>query len=369
MPDDDVDDRLRAVQEALAASVEKLFESDDWRSALTTAARFHNFSFDNTLLIYSQHQQAFSDGLVAAPEPSMVAGFRQWRAMGRQVLRGQHGYKIFRPNRIQWREVQDPASGEWRRLARTERTQPGLAVRQRSRLNEKKPFDLATVFDISQTDGEPIPEPPRPQLLVGSAPQGLWEGLAKQVAAHGFALSDARSAATIGGANGVTNWQDLTVTVRADMDDASRTKTLSHELGHLCLHDPRKPDGTVDLAVAMSVTRGVKEVEAESVAFLIGAAHGMDTSDYSLPYISTWASREEGLATVRQTGTRVIATARRVLDQLPTAQWGSGQPPGLDQRLEQQRQITNQQRDRHGRVLYSRRDRLPRPAAIREAVR
>jgi len=355
MGTDDVDDRLKAVQEALAASVEAVFASDDWRAAMTAAARFHNYSFDNVLLIYVQHQAAFGEGRVSAAEPSMVAGFRQWQAMGRQVQGGQHGYKILRPNRVQWRETKDPGSGEWRRMARTERPLPGAPIRQRSRLNPSRPFDLATVFDISQTEGEPIPEPPVPLILAGRAPDGLWAGLAEQVAAHGFTLRDAPAAGVLGGANGVTNWTDMTVTIRADVDDAARAKTLSHELGHVLLHDPRDEDGRVDLAAAMAVTRGAKEVEAESVAFLIGAAHGMDTSDYSLPYISTWASRDEGLATVRQTGTRVIATARRVLDELPTRQWGSGQPPGLQERIEQQR--------REAPSLHVRRDRQPARAA------
>jgi len=348
---DEIDDRLKAVQEMLTASVEGVFASDDWRAALTAAARFHNYSFDNVLLIYAQHQAAFADGRVSAPEPSMVAGFRQWQAMGRQVQGGQHGYKILRPNRVQWRETKDPGAGEWRRMARSERSRPGADVRQRSRLNPSRPFDLATVFDISQTAGDPIPELPAPILLAGRAPDGLWDGLAKQVTAHGFSLRDAQSAAALSGANGVTSWTDLTVTVRTDMDDAARAKTLAHELGHVLLHDPRGDDGRVDRAAAMAVTRGAKEVEAESVAFLIGAAHGMDTSDYSLPYISTWASRDEGLATVRATGTRVIATARRVLDELPTTQWGSGQPPGLQERVEQQR--------RESTALHQRRDRQP----------
>lgn len=359
------EDRLAAIQRELTGAVEKMLASDDWRAALTAAARFRKFSFDNVLLIYAQHAQAFERGLVPVPEPSMVAGFRQWQAMGRHVLGGQHGYKIFRPNRIQWRETKDPGSGEWRRMARTERTRPGAPIRQRSRLHPNKPFDLATVFDVSQTDGEPIPEPPRPLLLVGAAPQGLWDGLAAQVAERGFALRDARSAADIGGANGVTNWADLTVTVRGDMDDASRAKTLSHELGHACLHDPRRPDGTIDVAAATAVTRGAKEVEAESVAFLIGAAHGLDTSVYSLPYISTWASRDEGIATVRQVGARVIATARKILDELPTQQWGSGQPPGLEQRLEQQRQ----QEASHKLELYPRHERASVSAGAREALR
>jgi hypothetical protein len=236
-------------------------------------------------------------------------------------------------------------------MERTERLRPGAQVRQRSRLNPNRPFDLATVFDISQTEGEPVPTPPAPMILAGRAPDGLWAGLAEQVAAHGFTLRDAPSARDLGGANGVTSWADATVTVRWDMDDAARVMTLAHELGHVVLHDPRGADGRVDLAAAMAVTRGAKEVEAESVAFLIGAAHGMDTSDYSQPYISTWASRDDGLATVRATGTRVIAAARKLLDEMPTRQWGSGQPPGLQERMEQQR--------REAPTPHARRDRQP----------
>lgn len=346
MDADDVDGRLKAVQETLTASVEELFASDDWQAALAAAARFHNYSFDNVLLIYTQHQMAFQAGMVAAPEPTMVAGFRQWQTMGRQVQGGQHGYKILRPNRIQWRETKDVGSGEWRRLARNERPRPGAPVRQQSVLNKKRPFDLATVFDVSQTAGDPIPEPPKPELLAGRAPVGLWDGLLRLVSQRSFTLCDAATAAELGGANGVTDWRDMTVSVRTDMDEAARAKTLAHELGHVLLHDPRGPDGTVDLAAAMSITRGAKEVEAESVAYLIGAAHGMDTAGYSLPYISTWASRDEGLATIRQTGTRVIATARRILDELPTQQWGSGQPPGLHQRMLGQRRTLPAQHQR-----------------------
>ncbi len=365
MPDGTGEDRLAAIQEELTGAVEKMLASDDWRAALTAAARFRKYSFDNVLLIYVQHADAFAKGRVPVPEPSMVAGYRQWEAMGRHVLAGQHGYTILRPNRLQWRETKDPGSDQWRRLGRFEHAVSGAPERSRSRLHPNKPFGLATVFDVSQTDGDPIPEPPRPQLLAGKAPDGLWDGLGTQVAAEGFTLGDVESATDIGGANGVTNWQDMSVTIRSDMDDVARAKSLSHELGHVRMHDPRGEDGTVDLAKAAAVTRGAKEVEAESVAYLIGAAHGMDTTSYSLPYISTWASRDDGVATVRQVGTRVIATARDILAQLPTEQWGSGQPPGLQQRLEERR---GQTRPLHERTQGSSQTHRRAPS-VREAVR
>lgn len=366
------EERLVAVQEELAAAIERTFESDDWRAALATAAKFHNYSFDNAMLIYAQHSNAFRQGLVSAAEPSMVAGYRQWQAMGRHVTAGQHGYAILRPNRLQWRETLDPGGSEWRRLGRGERAAPGAPERKRSRLHPRKPFGLATVFDVSQTEGEPVPQPPTPLILAGSAREGLWEGLAARVADQRFSLRDTESAQAIGGANGVTDWKNMSVTIRSDMDDAARVKTLSHELGHVLLHDPRSPDGEISLAAMSTMTRGAKEVEAESVAYLIGAAHGMDTTDYSLPYISTWASREDGMTTVRQVGARVVATARSVLDQLPTQQWGTGQPPGLQDRLAEQRhteQRSTGQRNAGRGGHYAAQNRQQPTVAAREMVR
>ena len=90
------------------------------------------------------------------------------------------------------------------------------------------------------------------------------------------------SARAIGGANGLTNYVDATVVVRTDMDDAARVKTLAHELAHVLLHGPTSDDAAGH--------RGVAEVEAESVALMVGAAHGLDTSRYTVPYVTTWAA-------------------------------------------------------------------------------
>src|SRR5699024_9526998 len=133
----------------------------------------------------------------------------------------------------------------------------------------------AYVWDVSQTDGDPLPEQPTPTLLSGQAPPGLWDGLAAQVEALGFTLVRVPDAAAIGGANGLTDFSTREVSVRVDMDDAAQVKTLSHELGHVVLHSPDTRGATEGTAVDAALHRGIAEVEAESVALMIGAAHGL----------------------------------------------------------------------------------------------
>lgn len=310
---------LERLHEQLTTAVNQIVAGEDWRSALAFAARFRSRSFTNTLLIRAQHLDAFEQGRVSAPEPTYVAGYKQWQSLGRQVEKGQPGYMIFAPvtGRFVSSTPQDSAS--WRRLGRFEKPRPGEAVR--SRMVGAKP---AYVWDVSQTAGDPIPERPSPVLLEGEAPEGLWEGLAGLVEAEGFAVLRVEHAGRIQGADGLTDYRARTVAVRTDMDAAAQVKTLAHELAHVKLHGPDNPDATGH--------RGIGEVEAESVALMIGAAHGMDTAAYTIPYVSGWAGTvkdKDPAEVVQATGERVSKTARAILDALPTVQLGGGDPPGL----------------------------------------
>ena len=314
------DARIEALQKQLARSVSALVSGEDWRRALEFAARFRSRSFSNTMLIYVQHYKAFEEGRVPEPTPTYVAGFKQWLSLDRHVMKGQTGYAILAPVTARFASSTPQNAESWRRLARGEEPNRGESVR--SKLVGVKP---AHVWDISQTDGKPIPERPRPTLLQGQAPEGLWEGLAAQIEARGFTVKAVPAAAAIGGANGLTDYVTGEVSVRMDMDDAARVKTLAHELGHVMLHGPDNPDACLH--------RGIAEVEAESVALMIGAAHGLDTTSYTVPYVSSWASSVPGkspVEVVTATAERVRATAVTVLDSLDTPQLGSGDPPGLD---------------------------------------
>jgi hypothetical protein len=270
------DAKLEQLHERLTAAVDLLVSGEDWKRALEFAARFRARSFRNTLLILAQHLDAYEQGRVASPEPSYVAGYKQWQSLGRQVERGQAGYVIFAPVTGRFASSNPADSESWRRLGRFEKPKPGEVVR--SRMVGAKP---AYVWDVSQTSGDPVPERPAPTLLEGEAPDGLWAGLASLVEAEGFTVTRVADEREIRGANGVTDYTNRTVAVRSNMDDAAQVKTLAHELAHVKLHGPDNPDATGH--------RGIGEVEAESVALMIGAAHGMDTTAYTIPYISGWA--------------------------------------------------------------------------------
>lgn len=322
------DAKLDALHERLTDAVSALVTSDDWRQALTFAARFRGRSFNNCLLIATAHAAAYDEGRVPEPTPTYVAGFKQWASLGRHVRKGQAGYGILAPVTARFASTTPSNHDSWRRLARAERPRPGETVR--TRMVGLKPTH---VWDISQTEGDPVPELPRPTLLIGQAPDGLWDGLADQITANGYELRLVSSATSIGGANGLTDFLTREVSVRTDMDDAAQAKTLSHELGHCLLHAPRESDLSTASAADASLHRGIAEVEAESVALMVGAAHGLDTSSYTIPYVATWASSVTGkspVEVVQATAERVRATAIGILDKLDTSKVGDGTPPGLD---------------------------------------
>ncbi|MBF4770443.1 serine/arginine repetitive matrix protein 2 [Nocardioides agariphilus] len=322
------EEKLEALQQQLSESVAALVTGEDWKRALTFAARFRSRSFNNTMLIYVQHYSAFDEGRVPEPTPTYVAGFQQWLSLGRHVEKGQHGYGILAPVTARFASANPSDEASWRRLSRGEK--PGFGEIVKSRLIGLKPTH---VWDVSQTAGEPVPEMPRPNLLRGQAPAGLWDGLADQITALGFELRLVSSAATIGGANGLTDFLAREVSVRMDMDDAAQVKTLAHELGHVLLHAPRANVISTDLAADATLHRGIAEVEAESIALMVGAAHGLDTSSYTVPYVSTWAASVAGktpVEVVQSTAERVRTSALGILDKLDTPKVGDGNPPGLD---------------------------------------
>ena len=169
------------------------------------------------------------------------------------------------------------------------------------------------VWDISQTDGDPVPELPRPTLLHGQAPAGLWDGLADQITGAGFELRLVSSAAAIGGANGLTDFLSREVSVRMDMDDAAQVKTLAHELGHVLLHAPENSDCQPSwrrTRPAPRHRRGRSRVRRPHGRRCTRPRH----RPYTVPYVSTWAASVPGktpVEVVQSTAERVRGTARR----------------------------------------------------------
>jgi DNA primase len=264
---------VERLHDQLQASLQELVTSEDWQQALAVAARFHNYSFSNTQLIRAQ---ALARGFT----PGRVAGYRMWQQLGRQVRRGEHGLQILAP--IIRKTAPDNGEQEERQVVG---------------------FRAVNVFDISQTDGEPLPEVTA-TLVDGDLP-AHWDRVSELITTSGYDLQVA-NADRLGDANGITDWHHKDVVVRASLPGAQRFKTAVHELAHIRLHEPTTKD--------RPSCRGIVEVEAESVAYMVCAAIGIDSAGYSLPYVASWSGGD--VSKVAATANRVIGCAREVITQL-----------------------------------------------------
>jgi hypothetical protein len=278
-------------------------------------------------LIALQHAQAFEEGLVPTKFPTYVAGYKTWQALGRNVDRGQKGYAVIAPLRST-RRVAISETGESRRLDSGEDPALGEAV---TRTQMLRGFGIEHVFAVEQTTGRELPEPPRPVLLTGEAPRGLGEAVLGLVESLGYTVTTVPDASHIGGANGQTEWTSRTVTLRADMDDCAMVRSLLHETAHALLHEPGSFGGFLP--------RQVKEVEAESVAYVVALVHEMPSDGYSFPYVVRWAG-EAGVEMVQATASRVAGAATRIIAISPAEHGPGGKVPGADLALQRARQLT-----------------------------
>lgn len=244
----------------LEAEVCALRQSQAWTRYLTAQARFHRYSARNVLLISLQ-----------APEASSVAGYATWKSLGRQVKRGERGISILAPL-----------------LRRDEALDPHVIG-----------FRWVKVFDIAQTEGEPLPSPV--SLLEGAGPAGLLGRLETVAATLGFSVERAPLPF---GVNGECRWARSVIVLEPSNDGLQQAKTLAHELGHVLLHR-HEPD------------RARAEIEAESVAFIVLAASGADAAPYSAGYLSSWigADADPG-TTLARSVEQIQRAAHRVLSLL-----------------------------------------------------
>jgi hypothetical protein len=311
-------EKIEAAQAVLADQVAAIQSGEDWRRYLAVQARLHTYSASNVLLIVAQHAKAIADGNVATPLPSYVAGFQTWKALGRTVQAGQRGYAILAPHPRTTRTATD-ADGNQRTLKRREHPRPDESV---AATTVMRGFGIEYVFAAEQTQGDPLPEPPRAQLLEGDAPAGLEPALVTLADSYGYTVVRV-SRDALGEAKGMTRFDAGTILIRSEMDVAAQVKTLIHEIGHVLLHDPAtNPAGAL-------IDRGLKEVEAESVAYIVADAHGMPTDAYSFPYIAGWAG-DNGADAVQATATRVACAAKEIIAASPAEHDSGGKVPGAD---------------------------------------
>ena len=246
-------------------------------ACLRSRPKFHRYSFNNQLMIFFQR-----------PDATVVAGFNRWKSLGRFVKKGEKGLAIFAPCKYKTK-VEDDDGNE-------------------KSLQQIRGFRVVHVFDISQTEGEELPDldAVRPKLLDGDAPEGIWDALVAQADGAGYEVIRNQR----GSENGYCDFSNKEIAVRPDVAPAQAVKTLIHELGHALLHGAELPR-----------SKEVAEVEVESVAYIVCDAIGLDSGDYSFAYVARWADGSTDL--IKETGERVIASAKIILSQLESAEDGS----------------------------------------------
>ncbi len=252
------------LHESIGSQLEELTSTEGWARFLAFATGFHSYSLSNVLLILSQR-----------PDASRVAGFRQWQERGRQVRKGERSIKIFG---YATKRTEDENGEEERRAY----------------------FPILSVFDVSQTDsidGEETPElAPR---LIGADDAGIYDAAAEWLTGQGWTIDQAST----GEANGFTQHTKRTITIHDQLQPAQAAATMLHEAAHALMHAD---------ADDYHQHRGMYETEAESVAYIVAGVLGLDTSSKSIGYIAGWTDGD--VETVKNTATRVLATARTILD-------------------------------------------------------
>lgn len=286
MPAGRADARREALEQLhaqLAERISNLASIEAWQEWLGLAHSLHRYSFSNSMMILMQR-----------PDATLVAGFGTWKQKGHWVRKGEKAIRVMAPIR----KVVDLCDDQGNPL-RDANGRP----RYTWQIVGVKPVN---VFDVSQVE-PPVKTPPAPQLLTGQAPPQLWESMSDLAAIEGFVVTRG----DCGGPNGFVNFATHEIRIRDDVDDAQAVKSLAHELGHVFTM------GAKDEATYVA-HRELREVEAESVAYMVTAAHGLDSSQYTFDYVAGWAARAAtGTTSVEDvivaTGQRVIAAADRIL--------------------------------------------------------
>ena len=258
---------MDSIMQSLESGVEELFTSNRYQEFLKTMAKFHNYSFNNTMLIAMQR-----------PDATLVTSYKNWQSMGRQVMKGEKGITIIAPapyKKMKEKEVLD------------ENQRPIMGTDGKPKIEQVEVtvphFKAVTVFDIAQTSGEPI-QTLAPELLTAAVQDfdSFMQAIQK------ISPVPIRFDEIDGNANGYYHNADKEIVIKKGLSESQTLKTAIHETVHAKLHDKEIME-----SLGVEKDRLTKEVEAESVAYCVCSSFGLDTSDYSFPYIAGWSSSRE----------------------------------------------------------------------------
>ena len=252
-------------------------------------AKFHNYSFNNTMLIAMQR-----------PDATLVTSYKNWQSMGRQVMKGEKGITIIAPapyKKMKEKEVLD------------ENQRPIMGTDGKPKTEQVEVtiphFKAVTVFDIAQTSGEPI-QTLAPELLTAAVQDfdSFMQAIQK------ISPVPIRFDEIDGNANGYYHNADKEIVIKKGLSESQTLKTAIHETAHAKLHDREIME-----SLGVEKDRLTKEVEAESVAYCVCSSFGLDTSDYSFPYIAGWSSSRE-MKEMKASMDVIRKTAGEMIDQL-----------------------------------------------------
>ena len=297
-------EKLKEITDRLEQGIAELFDSERYKEYLRVMSKFHNYSFNNTLLIAMQK-----------PDASLVAGFSAWKNnFGRNVMKGQKGIKIIAPSPFKIKQEMEKIDPH---------TQKPVIGKDGKPVTEEKEitipaYKVVSVFDVSQTEGRELPDIAVDELT-GDVDRykDFFAALEKTSPVPiGFEKIE-------GGAHGYYHLENKRIAIDEGMSQLQTLKTAIHEIAHAKLHDidlnaPKDEQPRVD--------RRTREVEAESVAYTVCQHYGLDTSDYSFGYVAGWSSGRElselksSLETIRSAAAEIINSIDETLAELSKAQ-------------------------------------------------
>ena len=290
--------RVQELTNKLEQGLQDLFNSDSYRNYLSTMSKFHNYSFNNTLLIAMQK-----------PDATLVAGYKAWQKnFERHVNKGEKAIRILAPAPYKIKEERDKIDPVTQELLLDKDGNP-----QKEEVEITIPaFRAVSVFDVAQTDGKPIPELAAKELL--SDVEG-YQDMIRAVEAISPVPIELEEIA--GDSKGYYDREAKRIAVQENMSESQTLKTMIHEVAHSKLHSKE-----VEQDEQMRKDRNTKEVEAESIAYTVCQHFGVDTSDYSFGYIAGWSSGRDtkelraSMDTIRRTASELITGIEEQLQEL-----------------------------------------------------
>ena len=284
-------DKLKELLEQAEQGTKAVFESENYRNYLAIMSKFHSYSFRNSLLI-----------LMQKPEATHVAGYAAWKKkFNRQVQRGESGIQIvgYSPRKVNVEQEKKDSSGN------TIIGADGKPVMEKV-TRQVPSYVPVSVFDVSQTEGEPLPQ--LVNELNGSveAYQDLMQAI-RDVSPFPVSFEEIQ-----GGAKGFCDPVTQRIVIQQGMSEAQSVKTAIHEVTHADLHAPEQ-----NLILADRTDRRTREIEAESTAFVVCEHYGIDTSDYTFPYLASWSSSKE-LAELQSSLETIQKQAGDLIDKIDT---------------------------------------------------